>query len=127
MEDDLGAADGVVHALVAMRSSPSTTSTSRPVEVRAAAGREVVEHAHLVAALEQRAHEVRADEPGAAGDERLHGAFTAVTWKFANSAPGTGSRSSRTRVVERGAAPVQQARQRARGAGGVDALASRST
>src|SRR5207244_9942823 len=35
------------------------------------AGREVVEHTDVVAALEQPADEVRADEPCAAGDEHL--------------------------------------------------------
>ena len=60
------------------RRSPSTTSTSSSEvgEVLAAPGREVVEHPHGVAAGEQRADEVRADEAGAAGDERgsCHGA-----------------------------------------------------
>ena len=69
MEDDLDAADGVVDALVAAELALDDLDVE-PVEVRARAGREVVEHAHLVAALEQRAHEVRADEAGAAGDER---------------------------------------------------------
>jgi hypothetical protein len=39
------------------------------LEVAPVAGGEVVEHPHLVAALEQRADEVRADEAGTAGDE----------------------------------------------------------
>src|SRR5882724_189416 len=40
-----------------------------PFEVRAVAGGEVVEDAYVVAALEQCANEVRADESGSAGDE----------------------------------------------------------
>ena len=44
----------------------------RAVEVLAPAGREVVDDGHLVAALEQRVDEVRADEAGAACDECPH-------------------------------------------------------
>ena len=44
----------------------------RPVEVLAAAGREVVDDRHLVAAREQRVDQIRADEAGAAGDQSLH-------------------------------------------------------
>ena len=36
------------------------------------AGRQVVEHVDLVAALEQRLGQVRADEAGAAGDQHTH-------------------------------------------------------
>ena len=79
MVDDLDAADGVVHALVAAQLALDDLDVE-PVEVRAAAGREVVEHAHVVAALEQRAHEVRADEARTAGDERLRHSLTATTW-----------------------------------------------
>ena len=68
VEDDLGAANGVVHALVAAQLALDDLDVEAG-EVRAVAGREVVEHAHLVAALEQRPDEVRADEAGAAGDE----------------------------------------------------------
>jgi hypothetical protein len=50
-------------------------------EVRAASGREVVEHSDIVAALEQRLDEIRADEPGAARDEdAAHEARSATTW-----------------------------------------------
>jgi hypothetical protein len=35
-------------------------------------GAEIVQHAHVVSALDERVHESRADEPGSAGDECLH-------------------------------------------------------
>ena len=41
-------------------------------EVLALAGGEVVDDGHVVAALDERVDEVRADEPGASGDESLH-------------------------------------------------------
>src|SRR5581483_3549268 len=66
--DDLDAAHRVVDALVAAQLALDDLYVE-PLEVRAVAGREVVEHAHLVAALEQGAHEVRAEEAGPAGDE----------------------------------------------------------
>ena len=74
--------DRVVDALVAAQLALDDLDVAAPVEVRAAAGREVVEHAHVVAALEQRPHEVRADEPGAAGDEHppAHAGTSATTW-----------------------------------------------
>src|SRR5581483_12375332 len=68
VEDGVDAADGVVDALVGAELALDDLDVE-PAQVRAAAGREVVEHANGVAALEQRAHEVRADEAGAAGDE----------------------------------------------------------
>ena len=77
--DDLGLADGVVDALVAAQLALDDLHVEG-VEVGAVAGREVVEHAHLVAALEQRAHEVRADEAAAAGDEDFHCGASATTW-----------------------------------------------
>ena len=57
-------------------------------EVLAAAGREVVEHAHGVAAGEQRADEIRADEAGAARDENLatahaSGSPRSIVWQGA--------------------------------------------
>src|SRR5581483_11598422 len=67
--DDLPAADRVVYALVAAELSFDDVDVEA-VEVRAVPRREVVEHADLVAALEQRAHEVRADEACASGDDR---------------------------------------------------------
>jgi hypothetical protein len=42
------------------------------LEIGPIAGREVVQHAHFVSALDERVHEIRADEPGSAGDECLH-------------------------------------------------------
>ncbi len=47
----------------------------RAGEVLPAAGREVVEHVNVVAALEQSVDEIRADEAGAAGDEDSHGSY----------------------------------------------------
>ena len=91
VEHDLDAAYGVVHAFVAAELSLDDLHVE-PFEIVAIAGREVVEHAHVVAAIEQRADEVRADETAAAGDEDACHARTAVTWKLANSDPGTGSR-----------------------------------
>ena len=98
MEDDLGPAHRVVDALVGAELALDHGGVEAG-QVRTAPRGEVVEHAHLVAALEQRAHEVRADEPTAAGDERdaAHADFSATTWKFANSVPGPGS----LRVAER--------------------------
>ena len=46
----------------------------RAGEVRLAAAGEVVDDRHRIAAREQRVDEMRADETGAAGDERLHAA-----------------------------------------------------
>ena len=70
MVDDVDAADGVVDALVAAQLALDDLDRRSPSRFARDPGREVVEHAHLVAALEQRADEVRADEAGAAGDER---------------------------------------------------------
>ena len=77
--DGLRPAHGVVHTLVAAQLALDDLDVEA-VEVRAVAGGEVVEHAHLVAALEQRADEVRADEAGAAGDEDARHQATASTW-----------------------------------------------
>ena len=66
MEDDLDAAHGRVDALVrAQVALDELDVVLEPGEVGPAAGREVVEHADVVAAREQRADEVRADEPAA--------------------------------------------------------------
>ena len=68
----------------------------RLLEVLPLAGGDVVEHDHLVAAREQRVHEVRADEAGAACHECLHAAA---------DARGRWLRSrSRTRRVHHGSA-----------------------
>ena len=53
-------------------STSSAPARERAVEVLALAGGEVVEDGHLVAALDERVDEVRADEAGAAGDESSH-------------------------------------------------------
>jgi hypothetical protein len=79
MEDDLRAAHCVVHALVAPQLALDDLD-AKTGDVCARARREVVEHSDLVASLEQCLHEVRADEPGAAGDEDLRAHFTARTW-----------------------------------------------
>src|SRR5262249_35171724 len=71
-------------------------------QVCAAAGREVVEDADLVAAREERPHDVRPDEPAATRDESLHLGVSARTWKFAKSPPGPGSLSR----VERPSMPM---------------------
>src|SRR5207248_8841058 len=81
VEDDLDAARRRVHALVAPELALDELDVALDVrEVVAAAGREVVEDADVVAALEQAADEIRADEPGAAGDQHLHGYRSATTW-----------------------------------------------
>ena len=73
MEDDLDAAHGVVDALVAAELALDELDVSiESRQVGAVAGREVVEHAHVVAPREQRANDVRPDEARAAGDEDLH-------------------------------------------------------
>ena len=70
VEDELDAANRVVDALVAAQLPLDDLDVVlQPGEVRAVAGGEVVEHANGVAALEERANEVRADEAGSAGDE----------------------------------------------------------
>ncbi len=97
MEDDLRAAHGVVNALVAPQLAFDDAHVEAG-EVLAPAGREVVEHAHLVAPLDEGAHEVRADEPAAARDEDAAAHRSATTWKFGISEPGTGSRSRRERA-----------------------------
>ena len=92
MEDGLAAADRVVHAFVA----PQLALDHLDVEAREvlpASGREVVEDAHGVAAGEQAAHDVRADEAAPPGDEHRH--RSAATWKLVVSEPGTGSRRRR--------------------------------
>ena len=84
MEDDLGPAYGRVHALIRAQVAFDEMDISLELgEVRATPGREVVEHADLVASREQRTHDVRADEPTTARHERLHRGTSATTWKFA--------------------------------------------
>jgi hypothetical protein len=83
MEDELDAAHGVVDALVRAELALDDLDVVRDVrEVRPLPRGEVVEHADAVAALDERADEVRADEPAAAGDEDLAGydATSAITW-----------------------------------------------
>ncbi len=63
MEDELDAADCVVHALVAAQLALDDLDVVlEPSQVGAVPGREVVEDANGVAPLEQAADEVRADE-----------------------------------------------------------------
>ena len=111
MEDDVDPADGVVHALVAPQLPLDDLDVGvEPGEVVPVAGGEVVEHAHAVAALEQRVYQARADEAAAAGDEDAPAqrGTSATTWKFAKSVPGCGSRSSGTRASS-ASAPVFRA------------------
>ena len=79
MEDELDSPRRRVDALVAPQLALHELDLVLDVgQVVAVAGREVVEHAHLVAALEQAPDEVRADESRAAGDEDFHA--SATTW-----------------------------------------------
>ena len=82
MEDDLDAAHRRVNALVGTEIAfDHLDLPSERREVRAAAGGEVVQHADVVAAHEQRLHEVRADEAGTSRDEDTgHAARSATTW-----------------------------------------------
>ena len=73
MIDDLDAAHRRVHALVGAQLAFDDLDVEA-LEIGAVPGREVVEHAHVVAALQERFGEVRADEAGAAGDQCPHGA-----------------------------------------------------
>ena len=109
MVDDLDAADGVVHALVAAQLALDDLD-AEPVQVRAVAGREVVQHAHLVAALQQRADEVPADEPAAAGDEDAAHASALLRDHVVVEEDRAGPRRAQRRdaPVERRAARVQQ-------------------
>jgi len=56
--DDLDAAHGAVNALVA-----TEIALDERLEVASVPGREVVEHAYVIATLEQHAHKVRPYEP----------------------------------------------------------------
>jgi hypothetical protein len=69
--DDLDAARGGVHALVRAQLALDDLDV-QPLEIAPVAGGEIVEHTDVVAALDERVDEVRADEAGAAGDESLH-------------------------------------------------------
>ena len=93
MKDGLDAAHGVVHALVAAQLALDDAHVEAG-EVLAAPRGEVVEHPHVLAALEQRAHEVRPDEPSAARDEDAAAHARATTWKFGISEPGPKVRAS---------------------------------
>ena len=73
MEHDLGPANGVVHAFVAPELPFDDLDVMLEAgEIPPAARREVVEHADLVASCEEGADQVRADEPAASCDQRLH-------------------------------------------------------
>ena len=58
---------------MSVRSTRRAASLTRPPDAR----REVVDDCHLVATLDERIDEVRADEPGSAGDEHAHAAAVA--------------------------------------------------
>jgi len=73
MEHDLDSARGGVYTLVAPQLAFHDLDLVGELgEVRAIAGREIVEDANFVAALDQGAGEVRPDEAPAAGDKDLH-------------------------------------------------------
>ena len=95
MIDDVDSAYRVVDAFVAPQLALDDLDVE-PFEIRSVPGREVVEDAHLVAAVEEGAREVRSDEAGATRDEDARHQATASTWKFAFSEPGIVSRSSGT-------------------------------
>src|SRR5919197_239910 len=119
VEDDLDAARRGVHALVAPQLALDELDLALDVgKVLAAPGGEVVQHAHVVAALEQAADEVRADEAGPTGDEDLNLYGSATTWKLAIRDPERGSLRSVERRAGAAAPPVRPATTaRAAGAG----------
>ena len=71
MEDDLDSARRGVHPLVAAKLTFNDLDFAGELgEIGAVARREVVEHAHVIAAFDERPNEVRAED--------LHG--SATTW-----------------------------------------------
>src|SRR4051812_30167116 len=78
MEDDLGprvGEDRLQRVGVAdVRLHETDATLQRAVEILPPPGREVVDHDHLVAALDQRVDEVRPDESGAACHKSPHAA-----------------------------------------------------
>jgi hypothetical protein len=68
-----------VHSLVAAQLAFHDLDIE-PFEIRPVSRGEVVEHADVVAALEQGADQVRADEACATGDEHERHQATASTW-----------------------------------------------
>ena len=73
MEHDLDPAGGGVYTLVAPQLSLDDLHLVGELgKVRAVAGREVVEDAHFVAALDEGAGKIRPDEASTACDENLH-------------------------------------------------------
>src|SRR5262249_21091567 len=70
--DALAAARRAMHPLVRAQLALDALRLEA-LEVGPVARGEVVEHAHVVASLDKGVDEVRADEAGAAGDERSHG------------------------------------------------------
>ena len=70
MHDGVGAVAARSSSVAGSRIVPSTSSTSTPSRLSAVAGREVVEHDHVVTAVGQSAAQrLRADEPGSAGHD----------------------------------------------------------
>ena len=83
MEDDLDSSYGVVNPLVAPELALDEVDVPiEPGQIGAVAGREVVEHAHLVAPREEGANDVRADEAGSAGDEDPHAGVTVLNTRL---------------------------------------------
>ena len=117
VEDDLDALDGRVDALVGAEVALDHLDVVEELgEVLAAAGGEVVEHPHGVAAGEQRANEIRADEPGAARDENLPPAHDSrprrsIVWQGACHGAMLLHRRSRARAAR---SPARPGRARAR-------------
>jgi len=73
VEDQLDAADRVVNTLVGTQLPLDDLEVVLEMgEVATVPSGEVVEHSDLVAARKQRAHEVRADEPGPARHQHFH-------------------------------------------------------
>ena len=123
MEDDLHPTHGVVDTLVASELSLDDLDVD-PVEIPPAPRGEVVEHADVVAALEQCAHQVGADEAAAPCDECFHRGVSARTWKFAKRLPGPGSRRRADRPSIPMATRVDAGDERPRGQPEADAAES---
>ena len=71
VEDDLAPCDGAAHGVeVAQVALDQLDIVERAAQVLAAAGAEVVEHAHLDGRIEQSIEQMAADKAAAAGYER---------------------------------------------------------
>ena len=92
MKNDVAAVDELREERLVLDRVDEVFESAAALEMRDVfdgAGRQVVEDEHLVAAIEQRLGEMRADEPGAAGDQRAHvppERWSAFTPRFATAA-----------------------------------------